>query len=86
MLNSGVTRFSQASIRRGDNAGLRPLILFQKLAGKPVRRTVVDDDNFEIGEGLSENAFDRLVERRPLVETRNDYRYHGLRHGHTCCK
>src|SRR5690606_12830556 len=57
-----------------DQSDARIRVAFDDLC-RAVRGPVVDDDELEVGEGLTENAVDRVAQEGRGVERRHDDRY-----------
>ena len=58
----------------------------RELLARLVGRAVIDDDQFEIGEGLAEDAVDRLADRTAAVEDGKEHRDAGVpARGSDCC-
>ena len=83
--NAIIARLGQPSIPFPQQPDESPGILGDDRlggSGRVVRASVVDDDEFPIGECLAEDAIDCLTQKLRLVVARDDHRYnwHRLRH------
>ena len=66
--------------RRGDGVGLADIFqpgVIAKSLRSPVRRAIINHNDFSRADGLGENALQRFTENRALIVCWEDHRYTG---------